>query len=383
VPLSASALEPLLRVAVVPGIGPARLQQLLRRFGSAERVLAADEREILALPGFGSELARRVATARTPGGHDRARRALGLLQRHGAVALTPDDQDYPEPFLQLVDPPFLVFASGDRALLERPCVAIVGTRRPSDYGRQAAAALSRGLVEAGYVVVSGMASGIDAAAHQAALEAGGGTIGVLGTGIERTYPAENRRLFRDMRERGLLLTEFAPGEEPKAGNFPRRNRLIAALALGVLVVEMGTRSGARHTVDAALDLGRDVFAVPGPIGSEVSAGSNELIKHGAALITGVGDVLDALQGVSRDRPSARPRGAGSGREAAPAAAPSLPLDLPAGAAELLGAMDGNARHIDDLAAAAGFPPGDVLALLLQLELLDLVESEPGKLFRRR
>jgi DNA processing protein len=385
-PLASSALEPLLRLAVVPGIGPARLQALIRRFGSAERVLAASGAEIRTLPGFGPELVRRVVTASEPAGLERTRRAMALLQRHGAVALTPDDLDYPDGFRRLADPPFLVFAAGDLALLRRPGVALVGTRRPSAYGLAAATALSRGLAEAGYVVVSGMASGIDAAAHQAALEATGGTVGVLGHGIERVYPAENRRLFRDVRERGLLLTEYAPGEEPKAGNFPRRNRLVAALSLGVVVVEMAMRSGARHTVDAALDLGREVFAVPGPIGSDVSAGTNQLIKQGAAVVTGVGDILDALEGVGHELGASRtpqPRGAGSdGAASPPRAAPALPPDLPPESTALLAALDAEPRHIDDVAAAAGLTSGQALATLLHLELLGLVTSLPGKLFRR-
>jgi DNA processing protein len=387
-PLSASALEPLLRLAVVPGIGPARLQALMRRFGSAERVLAASSAEIRTLHGFGGELVRRVAAAREPAGLERARAALALLQRHHAVTLTPDDLDYPEGFRQLADPPFLFFAAGDLSLLESPSVAVVGTRRPSSYGRDAAAALCRGLVQAGYTIVSGMASGIDAAAHQAALEAGGTTIGVLGTGIERVYPAENRSLYREVRERGLLLTEFAPGEEPKAGNFPRRNRLIAALSFGVVVVEMAARSGARHTVDAALELGREVFAVPGPIGSEVSTGTNQLIKQGAAVVTAIDDIRDALEGVSRHRLTTRARSDDSRAAAAratarPAPLRPIPMDLPPGTAELLEAMDATVHHVDDLAAAAGRSTGEVLALLLHLELLELVESLPGKLFRRR
>jgi DNA processing protein len=385
-PLAATALEPLLRLAVVPGVGPARLHALLRRFGSAERTLAANPSEIRALPGFGPELVRRVYGAREPAGLERARRAMALLERHHAVALTPDDLDYPDAFRQLADPPFLVFAAGDLALLRSACVAIVGTRRPSAYGRSAAAGLSRGLAEAGYAVVSGMASGIDAVAHEAALAAGGGTIGVLGHGVERVYPAENRALFREVRERGLLVTEYAPGEEPKAGNFPRRNRLVAALARGVVVVEMALRSGARHTVDAALELGREVFAVPGPIGSEVSEGTNQLIKQGAAVVTSVRDVVEVLEGVGATAPIRNPPErvdtARRGAAGDPTRAVPLPRDLPPDATRLIGVLGDDPRHIDDVAAAATMSSGEALATLLHLELMGLVESLPGKLFRR-
>jgi DNA processing protein len=393
-PLASSALEPLLRLAVVPGIGPARLQLLVRRFGSAERVFAAPASEVRALPGFGDELARRVREASGPVGAERTRTALAVLDREGAAVLSPDDRDYPDGFRLLSDPPFLVFAVGDLALLRAPAVALVGTRQPSAYGRDTAAGLSRELVRAGYVIVSGMASGIDAAAHGAALEAGGGTVGVLGNGIDRVYPAENRSLFRAVRERGLLLTEYVPGEQPKAGNFPRRNRLIAAIAAGVVVVEMAVRSGARHTVDAALELGREVFAVPGPIGSEVSAGTNLLIKQGAGVVTAVTDVLDALEGVgSTEAGGSSLRKAGAerpGRDPGGACRPDLPADAPAPdlrdlrpeEARLIHALDGDPRHVDELAARAETTTGQALALLLQLELRGLVESLPGKRFRR-
>jgi len=380
-PLSPSALEPLLRLAVVPGIGPARLLALVRHFGSAERALAASPRSIGQVPGIGAEMAGRVLRAARPEGVERARRALRLLNDHGAVALTPDDRDYPETFRALADPPFLVFAAGDLALLNSPAVALVGTRSPSPYGRDAADSLGRGLVAKGYTVVSGLARGIDTAAHRAALDAGGGTVAVLGHGIERVYPAENRALFREIAERGLLVTEYAPGEEPKAGNFPRRNRLIAALSRGVVVVEMSLRSGARHTVDAALDLGREVFAVPGPIGSEASVGTNLLIQQGAALVTGVHDIVEALDGVGADTGTAlrpRPQKPAAGVGPAPTAA-----DLPAGGEVVLGALDVQPRHIDDLANATGIAPGQALATLLHLELMGLAESLPGKLFRRR
>jgi DNA processing protein len=382
VPLASSALEPLLRLAVVPGIGPARLQLLVRHFGSAERVLLARPAEIRALPGLGEALVRRIREAAEPAGAERMRAALALLRREGAVVLSPDDADYPDDFRLLADPPFLVFTVGDLALLRAPAVAVVGTRRPSAYGRATAEALSREMVRAGYAIVSGMASGIDAAAHDAALQADGGSIGVLGNGIDRVYPTENRALFRAMRERGLLLTEYVPGEEPRAGNFPRRNRLVAAIARGVVVVEMGERSGARHTVDAALELGREVFAVPGPIGSETSAGTNLLIKQGAAVVTSVTDVLDSLEGVGAPHAApARPRAA------APAPPRSVPLDLPLvdltpEQQRVLDALGDEPIHVDVLADRAGTSTGIALALLLQLELHGAVAAMPGMRFRR-
>jgi DNA processing protein len=376
-PLSATALEPLLRLATTPGIGPQRLSALLRVYGSAERVLAAPREELARLPGFGGVLLERLAAASSPEGRARTRNAMEALARAGAVAITPDDLAYPDAFREISDAPYLLFAAGDLSVLGRPGVGVVGTRNPTDYGRQAATALAGELARAGYVVVSGMAKGIDAAAHAAALSVGGSTVGVLGHGIDVVYPRENARLFRAIRERGLLITELPPGEEPKAGNFPRRNRLIAALSEGVLVVEMALRSGAQHTVTYALEQGKEVFAVPGPIGSAMSEGTNQLLKEGARLVTSAADVLEELRGVGGPRP-------------VPAAAPvpeeSLPAEEPDGLSpeetRVRAALGTGALHVDEVAATTGLAPGTVLAALLGLELRGLVEALPGKRYRR-
>jgi len=381
-PLAPSALEPLLRLAVVPGIGPARLGALLARFGSAERVMAASPDEVATLPGFGKELVRRVGSAATDAGRERARIALEMLRRAEAVAITPDDLAYPDAFRALPDPPFLLFASGNLDLLAAPGVGVVGTRSPTEYGRRATASLAGEVARAGYCIVSGMAKGIDAAAHAAALEAGGATVGVLGHGIDRVYPPENALLFEKVRASGLLLTELPPGEEPLAGNFPRRNRLIAALSLGILVVEMGEKSGAQHTVTYALEQGKDVFAVPGPIGTPTSAGTNQLLKDGARLVTSARDILEELQGVGAVRllPSARSTDAAPVFDDTP---PPPPADLAPEEAKVFAALAADPRHVDELAVATEMAPSNVLAALLGLELRDLAESLPGKQFRRR
>ncbi|HLL46796.1 MAG TPA: DNA-processing protein DprA, partial [Longimicrobiaceae bacterium] len=283
---------------------------------------------------------------------------------------------------------FLLFATGRLELLGNPAVGVVGTREPTDYGRQAAMQLAGDLARAGYQVVSGMAKGIDAAAHAGALAAGGETVGVLGHGIDLTYPRENGRLFAAMRERGLLVTELPPGAEPLAGNFPRRNRLISALSEGVLVVEMAVKSGAQHTVSYALEQGKEVFAVPGPIGAPMSAGTNQLLKDGARLVTSADDILEELRGVGR---SASVR-------VARTAASQPPLTLDAGPmptsemvqpeglspeeAQAWAVLGAEPLHVDDVAAAAGLAPGGVLAALLGLELRGAAEQLPGKRYRR-
>ena len=374
-------LEPLLRLAIVPGIGPARLSMLLARFGSVERVLAASAAQVGRVPGFGAELARRVADAGTPAGGARARAALRSLHDVGAVVVTPGDTAYPEAFRTLPDPPVVFYAAGDLSLLSRPGIGVVGTRAPSDYGRRSAHRLAGDLTRAGYSIVSGMARGIDAVAHAAALEAGGGTVGVLGHGIDRVYPPDNRALFAAVRAHGLLMTELAPGDEPLAGNFPRRNRLIAALSAGVLVVEMGAKSGARHTVEFALELGKDVFAVPGPIGTATSAGTNQLLKEGARLVTSVHDVLEELRGVGLPDGAGPPATAMHPPDEPVPTRPAAPPDLAPDEARVFAALADEPRHVDALAAAAGLGASATLAALLGLELRDLAAALPGKQFR--
>ena len=379
-PVSGEALEPVLRLAMVEGIGPARLSALLAHFGSPERVLGATVAELGALPGFGRELVKRLRGAATADGLRKAREAMETLERAGAVVFTPDDAVYPDAFRTLPDPPYLLFAIGNLDLLTAPGLGVVGTRTPTEYGRRTASALAGELARAGLTIVSGMARGIDSAAHAAALGAGGTTVGVLGHGIDKVYPPENDRLFRHVGERGLLLTELAPGEQPNAGNFPRRNRLIAALSLGVLVVEMGEKSGAQHTVTYALEQGKDVFAIPGPIGSPQSAGTNQLLKDGARLVTSTADIIEELRGVGHAFADAA-RAAGS---PVPVDVPSAPpADLVPDEAAVFATLAAEERHVDELAERAGMAPSNVLAALLGLELRGIAESLPGKHFRRR
>jgi DNA processing protein len=277
-------------------------------------------------------------------------------------------------------------------------VAIVGTRAPTSYGRQAAGELARGLSQSGVVIISGMARGIDTAAHVACLDAGGETIGVLGHGIDQMYPPEARRLFERVRRVGLLLTEYPPGETPRAGNFPRRNRLITALSRGVIIVEMSHRSGAQHSVSYALEQGKEVLAVPGPIDSPASEGTNQLIKDGARMVTSSADVLEELFGVgsyqilpartltsgSAERPSpqgpvwaeAVPSPLTIAAEGAAFRVPALSLFTPA-ESRLLDAMQPEPLHIDILSARAGVTSADAMVLLLELELRGAIQSTAG------
>jgi len=349
-------LAALLELRSLPGIGEVSLRALLARHGTAEAALDAPAAEL------GEQAAAERGSPRVRG---RVARSLEVLRRIDAVVIREGDAAYPASLLELHDPPVVLFALGRLDLLERTAVAVVGSRHPTTYGLEATHALARDLARAGIVVVSGMARGIDAAAHEAALE--GGTIGVLGCGLDVVYPHEQARLYRAVEANGLLLSEFAPGEPALRHHFPRRNRIIAALARGVLVVEASERSGALITVDHALDLGREVFAVPGPIGRATSAGTNAMIQQGAKLVTCGADILEEL-GL-----------------AAPAEAegePRPPVDVSPAALQVWRALGPEPRHADELGAVCGFAPAVVLACALELELAGHARQLPGKLFVR-
>lgn len=372
--LADAELEPLLRLALTAGVGPQRLTLLIDRYGSAEQVLATPARELALLPGVGPRVAEAVARQGGREGRAAARQALTALRRAGAIAITRHDAAYPDVFRFVHEPPFLLFAAGRFESLESPAVAIVGSRTPTRYGREAATSFARDLAAHGYAIVSGMARGVDSAAHLGAVEVGGVTIGVLGHGIDLVYPPENRSLFARVREGGLLLSEFVPGETPRAGNFPRRNRLIAALSDGVVVVEMKLASGAQHTVNFALELGREVMAVPGAIDSPQSEGSNQLIRDGARAVTRAAEVIEELSGISPGPDT--PTGLTRRRD------PPALLLLDERERVIVEALDAEPRHVDALAEETGIGGGQLLATLLDLELRGVAESLPGKRFRR-
>jgi DNA processing protein len=274
-------------LALVPGVGTVRFERLLQEFGAAEAVLRASPGQLQRVNGISTATATAIRHATPTDGA----RVLEQVAPRGGVALDPRDVGFPAALHLIPHRPPLLFAKGRMDLLQAPCVAIVGSRDHSRYGARAATHLAAGLVGEGLTVVSGMARGLDAVAHRAALDAGGGTVGVLGNGLGVVYPAANRALYDRVVSDGCLLTEFPPGERPSAGSFPRRNRLISGLARVTIVIEAGEGSGALITADAALAQGREVMAVPGPITSGVSAGTNRLIQMGAKPVLRLGDVL--------------------------------------------------------------------------------------------
>ena len=356
-----------LALAQVPGIGVARLRTLLAAFHSAPAALHAPHGAIAALPGFGRAAASAIRAVSKQAGLE----ILEQLDRLGATALLPGDRAFPPLLADIPDPPPLLYALGDVALLRGAAVGMVGSRDHSAYGADAARLLAAGVARAGVVVVSGMARGIDAVAHAAALDAGGRSIGILGNGFGVIYPAANRELYDRMLASGCLMTELPPGERPHAGAFPRRNRLISGLAGVTVVVEAALGSGALITADCALDQGRTVLAVPGPITSPTSVGCNKLIQQGAKPALSPGDILEEL-GLPRtaaDQPSGastRPR--------------TPPPDLSALQRTLWETLCTEPRHVDALVATAGAETGAVLTALTELEMRGVVKQEPGMRF---
>lgn len=285
---------------------------------------------------------------------------IAWCQAEGAEMLWRGEAGYPVRLEALADPPPFLYLQGKRKILEQNAIAVVGTRRPTVYGRQATARLSADLARAGLVIVSGLARGLDTEAHKAALEASGETVAVLGSGLQRIYPPENKNLAARIVEVGCLLAEVPPPVEPMPWRFVARNRIIAALSLGVLVVEAGEKSGALITADFALDLGLDVFAVPGPIFTAQSQGCLRLLQEGAKLVRSADDVLQEF-GL-----------------AAPAAQPSLILTPEEERVHTL--LRDGPRGLDELIQQSGLAAAQILALLTLLEVKGAIRPLPGRLY---
>jgi DNA processing protein len=360
----------LLGLRLIPGVGSISWARLVEAFGSAGAALGAPRAALKRVPGLRAEVAE--AVHRRAFSADPARELKRLTELGGRVVAL-GDPDYPPLLAGIYGPPPLLFVRGALGPVLAGGVALVGSRAMSPYGRQVAADLAQGLARAGVSVISGLARGVDAVAHAAALAAGGHTLGVMGCGLDVTYPPEHQRLMADMARKGAVASEFPLGTKPLPGNFPLRNRIISGLARAVVVVEAGIKSGSLITARHALDQGREVFAVPGPVTSTQSQGCHELLRQGARLLSSVADLLEpgAL-------PPAPPAPVGSAvRE------DDRALDgLPAEAARLLELIGPQPAHVDELARAAGLRAQEVTALLVSLEMAGLVSQLPGKHYVR-
>jgi DNA processing protein len=360
-----------LALSRLPEIGGARCQQLITRFGSVRAALEAPARAWEDVVGVG--VARRARAL--PVDWQWAENQWTALQRLGGQLLTLEDPGYPELLRQIASPPATLFVLGT-ADFTRPAVALVGTRQASEYGQAMARHLAAELARQGLWVISGMASGIDTAAHQGALEAGGQTLAVLGCGPDVVYPRTNAQLHARIQQQGAVLAEYPLGHPPDAGTFPRRNRLISGLSLGTVVVEAPAQSGALITAAYALDQNREVFAVPGEVRLGRSAGCHRLIKEGAKLVEGVGDILEEL-GPRFEQQAQLALDFSAPVSAAPGPALSPEED------QVFALLGEEPLHIDTLAAQAELSVPELLRILLDLELAGLVAQLPGKRFVRQ
>jgi len=349
----------------VPGIGGERQRQLLAALGPPSRIFAAGRAAIAQV--IGAALADRLLDTDS---RESQAAALAWAREPGNTILCLGDAAYPPTLLDIHDPPPLLYVKGDAGLLASPSLAIVGARSATPQGLANAAAFARSLSRAGLAIVSGLALGIDAAAHEGALDGAGGTVAVIGTGADRIYPARNQALARRIAEAGVIVSEFPLGTPPAAHNFPRRNRLIAGLAQGVLVVEAAVDSGSLITARLAAEQGREVFAIPGSIHSPLSRGCHRLLRDGAKLVETAEDILEEL-------PPRRRHDAAQQPEALPDAASS-----DSGASRVLTALGHDPVDGDTLALRCGLTADALYAILLPMELDGQVARLPGGRFQR-
>ena len=345
------------------GVGNRTLWKIKQNFASFQNCLAADNSDLSAsflLPAISD----RIMQARHR--MDPVKSLQDLLAAGIKIACV-EDADYPSLLAKIHDPPYLFYYQGELEMLGGLCIAVVGSRKASNYGRTQSRRFGREIAQEGIAVVSGMARGIDTEAHRGALEVGGKTVAVLGSGLDVVYPPENKELMQEIVKQGIVISEFPPHTHPEPGNFPIRNRLISGLSRGVLVVEAQKRSGALITVDFALEQGRDVFALPGPINSKNSEGTNNLIKQGACLVTEINDILGEYKTVFKNADTG---GLCQGDL----------FQLDDEERIIITAMGYEAVHFDELIYLSGFNIGALSTLLLQMELKGIIKALPGNYY---
>lgn len=358
-----STLKHWLALSRVKGIGRFPTAEILERFGAIEAVFAGPK---AALDAYSTEFASSIKAFDDWGWVDKE---IALVKEAGARVVPFDGPEYPPLLREIPDAPCLLYMKGRGSDFEAPSVAIVGTRRPTHYGLKVSETLARDLASAGVTVTSGMARGCDTYAHRGALSVGGFTVAVLGTGVDVPYPGENAKLYNEIIDKGLVVSEYPMGTPPVGYNFPKRNRIISGVSDGVVVAEAPLRSGALMTARLSLDYNREVLAVPGQITSGRSAGTNRLIKEGVAIVTSVDDIFEALSITI---------------------APKEENDAQKGKREIAGdellvwkALRDEALHIDEIAGITDLGAAKASALLMQMELKGLVRQEAGKRFSKR
>jgi DNA processing protein len=361
-----------LSLSMTPGLGSRLAGKLLRQFGSPEGIFRASltELEACRLPAAPAQAIKRRSS------HKEAEAELAEVRKLGCRLLNWDEPEYPQRLLEIYDPPPLLYVRGDASVLNRHSISMVGTRRPTPYGNQVAERLGRDLAERGLTVVSGMARGVDSSAHQGACKAShGAAVGVLGTGVDVIYPKENKKLFGEVEQRGALISEFPLGTHPAPENFPVRNRVVAGMSLGIVVVQGAQYSGSLITARLGMEFGREVYGVPGSITTDVSFAPNQLIKQGAKLVTSWEDVVEELP--TEIRAELFPVEETSKEERASLFAAALtPLERKVFG--LLGVDE--SIHVDELVDKSELSSSEVLAALCEMEMKGIVRQMPGKQF---
>lgn len=382
-----------LTLSMVPGVGTTLFIRLLARFGAPRAVLSASEAALAEV--VGPKLAQRIRQYKTVVDVEAQERRMA---KYGAGLITMDDPAYPPALAEIYDPPLVLWTRG--ALLEQDAhaVAIVGTRRPTPYGLRMAESLARGLAARGVAIVSGLAAGIDAAAHRGALEAGGRTLAVLGCGVDIVYPSENAELMHHVIQQGAVLSPYPMGVKPSKGRFPDRNRFISGLSLGLIVVEAPPGSGALITARNAAEQGREVFAIPGHVGERNSMGPHSLLREGARLAESADDVLAELAlpvDIRQEAAEAPPATTAPTQESAPPPAPERPQTAPETARakpqpslagtekDVLSVLSPDGSFVDEIAMACRISVSEALSSLTMLELKGLVRQFSGKRFAPR
>ena len=363
------SLEDALRLSLIPGVGPRLRQTLLEYFGSARAALAAPPSQLRQVPGVGAKLCQKITV------EAKDLDVRGELQRceENQIHLVRDTApDYPRLLKEIHDPPGILYVRGTLTADDGVAVAIVGSRHATPYGKQVAEKLASGLVRAGLTVVSGLARGIDTAAHRGALDAGGRTIAVLGSGLLNVYPPENQGLADQITASGAVISEQPSTAKPLSGAFPQRNRIISGLSLGVIVVEAAERSGAIISTTHATEQGREVFAVPGRVDSRMSRGCHRLIRDGAKLVETVDDVLEELGPLVEAMP----------RDDGRVIRHPAELQLNQQEQNVLAAIDVEPTSIDDVVASSGLPAHRVLSTISVLEMRKLIRRISGNYVAR-
>ncbi len=367
--------EAILILSATPGISPMRLKKLVAHFGSAQKILALSEDDLLKA-GLNAKLSEGIAR------FDRnyfLKKELELISKHNVELIFQPDPEYPDLLKEIADAPFVLYVKGEVSPASKTSIAIVGSRRASMYGITIAEKFALELAERGITVVSGLAKGIDTAAHRGALRAKGSTLAVLGSGLANIYPVENKKLFEMIAEsgNGAVISEFPMTMPPVSYNFPQRNRIISGLSVGVVVVEASAKSGALITSDFALEQGREVFAIPGKIDSPSAIGVNNLIKQGAKLVSSVEDILEEFSLAAGPTPSKK-----NSKESI-CTNRFVEDNLTQDEERLFALLSKAPKHVDQIVNDCGRSVSQAMSGLLHLELKGLIKQLPGKFFVRQ